>query len=61
MERCRHLGRQSPAGGHQIISFATGSKCLPASRLSEREESENVNDSHAEILTRRDALLWLVF
>lgn len=42
--------------GLQVISLATGSKCLPASRLSRRGES--VNDSHAEILARRGALLW---
>jgi len=41
----------------QVISLATGSKCLPASRLSGRGES--VNDSHAEVLARRGALLWL--
>lgn len=40
----------------QVISLATGSKCLPASRLSGRGES--VNDSHAEILAKRGALLW---
>lgn len=42
---------------HQVISLATGSKCLPANRLSGRGES--VNDSHAEVLARRGALLWL--
>jgi len=42
---------------HQVISLATGSKCLPANRLSGRGES--VNDSHAEVLGRRGALLWL--
>lgn len=42
---------------HQVISLATGSKCLPGNRLSGRGES--VNDSHAEILARRGALLWL--
>ncbi|KAF9647063.1 hypothetical protein BDM02DRAFT_3098751 [Thelephora ganbajun] len=41
---------------HQVISLATGSKCLPANRLSGRGES--VNDSHAEILAKRGALLW---
>lgn len=40
----------------QVISLATGSKCLPAVRLSERGES--VNDSHAEVLAKRCALLW---
>lgn len=40
----------------QVISLATGSKCLPANRLSGRGES--VNDSHAEILAKRGALLW---
>ena len=43
---------------HRVISLATGSKCLPASRLSGRGES--VNDSHAEILAKRGALLWLL-
>ena len=42
---------------HQVISIATGSKCLPANRLSGRGES--VNDSHAEVLARRGALVWL--
>ena len=42
---------------HQVISLATGSKCLPANRLSGRGES--VNDSHAEVLAKRGALLWL--
>jgi len=41
---------------HQVISLATGSKCLAANRLSGRGES--VNDSHAEVLARRGALLW---
>lgn len=40
----------------QVISLATGSKCLPAIRLSGRGES--VNDSHAETLAKRGALLW---
>ncbi|KAF9782591.1 adenosine deaminase/editase [Thelephora terrestris] len=39
-----------------VISLATGSKCLPANRLSRCGES--VNDSHAEILAKRGALLW---
>ena len=43
---------------HQVISIATGSKCLSANRLSERGES--VNDSHAEVLARRGALLWFL-
>lgn len=41
---------------HQVISLATGSKCLPTNRLSGRGES--VNDSHAEVLARRGALQW---
>ena len=41
---------------HQVISLTTGSKCLPTNRLSGRGES--VNDSHAEVLARRGALLW---
>ena len=44
-------------GKHQVISLATGSKCLPANRLSGRGDS--VNDSHAEVLARRGALVWL--
>lgn len=44
-------------GRHKVISLATGSKCLPANRLSGRGES--VNDSHAEVLARRSLLLWL--
>jgi len=42
---------------HQVISLATGSKCLPANKLSGR--GETLNDSHAEVLARRGALLWL--
>lgn len=41
---------------HQVISLATGSKCLPANKLSRHGES--VNDSHAEVLARRGVLLW---
>lgn len=43
---------------HQVISLATGSKCLPANRLSGHGEA--VNDSHAEVLARRGALVWFL-
>ena len=40
----------------KVLSVATGTKCLPASKLSER--GEVVHDSHAEVLARRSALRW---
>lgn len=42
----------------KIISLGTGTKCLPANRLSPR--GEIVNDSHAEVLARRNASLWFL-
>lgn len=41
---------------YHVISLATGSKCLPANKLSRHGES--VNDSHAEVLAKRGAVLW---
>ncbi|KAG2013459.1 D-arabinose dehydrogenase [Coprinopsis cinerea AmutBmut pab1-1] len=46
------------SGDHKIISLATGTKCVPANRLSGR--GELVHDSHAEVLARRGALRWLL-
>ena len=40
------------------ISLATGSKCLPASRLSLNGDS--VHDSHAEVLSRRGVVRWFM-
>ena len=40
------------------ISLATGSKCLPATRLSANGDA--VHDSHAEVLARRGAIRWLM-
>ncbi|OBZ76970.1 Double-stranded RNA-specific editase 1 [Grifola frondosa] len=42
----------------KIISLATGSKCLPASRLP--KEGDAVHDSHAEVLARRGAVRWFM-
>lgn len=42
----------------KVISLATGTKCLPANRLSPK--GEIVNDSHAEVLARRSAVLWFL-
>ncbi|TFK29328.1 adenosine deaminase/editase [Coprinopsis marcescibilis] len=42
---------------HKTISIATGTKCIPGSKLSNR--GELVHDSHAEVLARRSALRWL--
>lgn len=42
----------------KVISLATGSKCLPTVRLSERGDA--VHDSHAEILARRAAIRWFL-
>ncbi|KDQ06247.1 hypothetical protein BOTBODRAFT_121766 [Botryobasidium botryosum FD-172 SS1] len=39
------------------ISLGTGSKCLPASRLSQNGDA--LHDSHAEIIARRGAVRWL--
>ncbi|KAF9008846.1 adenosine deaminase/editase [Cyathus striatus] len=43
---------------HKIISIATGTKCLPAIRLSTR--GEVIHDSHAEVLARRGAIRWVL-
>ena len=42
----------------KVISIGTGTKCLPANKLSPK--GEIVNDSHAEVLARRNALLWFL-
>jgi tRNA-specific adenosine deaminase 1 len=42
----------------KVISVATGTKCLPTTRLSSRGEA--VHDSHAEILARRGAMRWFL-
>ncbi|KZT27056.1 adenosine deaminase/editase [Neolentinus lepideus HHB14362 ss-1] len=42
----------------RIISLATGSKCLPASKLP--ESGDALHDSHAEVLARRGAIRWLL-
>jgi tRNA-specific adenosine deaminase 1 len=44
------------SGNYLCISLATGSKCLPASRLPINGDA--LHDSHAEILARRGALRW---
>ncbi|KAK7060165.1 hypothetical protein VNI00_000929 [Paramarasmius palmivorus] len=41
----------------KIISICTGTKCLPSSRLP--LQGEAIHDSHAEVLARRSAILWL--
>ena len=41
----------------KVISLATGSKCLPKSRLPPR--GDTLHDSHAEVLARRGAVRWL--
>jgi tRNA-specific adenosine deaminase 1 len=46
------------SGEIKVISLATGTKCLPTSKLSNR--GELVHDSHAEVLARRSALRWFV-
>ena len=52
------LTRSSTSTDVKVISFGTGTKCLPANRLSPK--GEIVNDSHAEVLARRSALLWFL-
>lgn len=42
----------------KVISLGTGTKCLPVNRLSPK--GEIVNDSHAEVLARRSAVLWFL-
>ena len=46
------------SGEIKVISIATGTKCLPLSKLSPR--GEIINDSHAEVLARRGALRWFL-
>ena len=46
------------SGEIKVISLATGTKCLPTSRLS--DGGELVHDSHAEVLARRCALRWFM-
>lgn len=48
----------SSTHSRKIISLATGTKCIPASKLSDR--GELVHDSHAEVLARRAAVRWLL-
>lgn len=40
----------------KVLSVATGTKCLPTNKLSQRGEA--IHDSHAEVLARRSALRW---
>lgn len=42
----------------KVISFATGSKCLPTDRFSKMGDA--LHDSHAEVLARRGAVRWLM-
>lgn len=46
----------SYSGKSKVISLGTGSKCMPATRLSPHGDS--VNDSHAEVLARRGSIRW---
>ncbi|KAJ3547741.1 hypothetical protein NMY22_g1537 [Coprinellus aureogranulatus] len=43
---------------HKVISIGTGTKCIPAAKLSNR--GELVHDSHAEVLARRGAVRWFL-
>ncbi|KAK0191364.1 adenosine deaminase/editase [Armillaria mellea] len=43
-------------GRTKVISIATGTKCLPTSRLP--TQGEALHDSHAEVLARRGAIRW---
>ena len=45
-------------GNTQIISIATGSKCLPIAKFS--RTGDTVHDFHAEVLARRGAVRWLM-
>ncbi|KZO92186.1 adenosine deaminase/editase [Calocera viscosa TUFC12733] len=48
-----------PASGVPfVISFGSGSKVLPASKLPPR--GDVLHDSHAEVLARRGAIKWLI-
>lgn len=42
----------------KVISIGTGSKCLPATRLSKCGDA--LHDSHAEVLARRGAIRWFM-
>ena len=42
----------------KIISVASGLKCLPANKLTDRGEA--LHDSHAEVLARRGAVRWFM-
>ncbi len=42
----------------KVISLGTGSKCLPATRLSRNGDA--LHDSHAEVLARRGAVRWFL-
>ncbi|KAF8558954.1 hypothetical protein OG21DRAFT_1403825 [Imleria badia] len=42
----------------QVITLATGCKCLPEDRLP--EQGDALHDSHAEVLARRCALRWFL-
>ena len=46
------------ASAVKVISFATGSKCLPTNRFSKTGDA--LHDSHAEVLARRGAARWLM-
>jgi tRNA-specific adenosine deaminase 1 len=48
----------SPNGPSKIMSLATGTKCLPVSKLT--TDGESVHDSHAEVLARRAAVRWFL-
>ncbi|KAJ7499293.1 adenosine deaminase/editase [Mycena latifolia] len=45
-------------GLYKIVSLASGTKCLPVSRLP--VDGEAVHDSHAEVLARRGAVRWFL-
>lgn len=47
-----------PELGSKIVSVGTGTKCIPAAKLSDR--GELVHDSHAEVVARRGAVRWLL-
>jgi hypothetical protein len=48
---------ESAEKGFQVVSLATGTKCLSA--VARSCDGSLVHDSHAEVLARRAALLWL--
>ncbi len=51
------MSRGSTADGTQVISIATGSKCINGGQLN--LEGEALNDCHAEILARRGLVSFL--